>query len=757
MRPDRIALQAFGPYPGRTEIDLSPAHAGRAFLICGPTGAGKSSILDGICVALFGVVSSDEAGAQGRLRCLQADPATPTEITLDFRHGGQAWRIRRRPAGQRPGRGGRMVESPAEAALWRLGPDGTETLEASGVEPVSRAVRALLGLDVAAFRAVALLPQGRWRDVLTGPAKDRERLLQEAFGTHWTEALANRLEQDAKAADAEAGAALAAADALARRIGEATSDPAAALAAARDAQAAAEAACAAAEAEDRLLEARLAEDAGRAMAERLRADAAARADAARLAKTQADARLAEAEATPDPAPDLARADQALAACAEALRTAEVLEALALDATQTAARLADAERQAGRTAAALAAADVRRRAEDARLAEARRWHAASAAARLAQDLADGAPCPVCGSRHHPEPAEPPAGTGDRLEAAEAAHAKALEGYLQAAGADAAAQAGQAIAAEAHAEAARRRDAALAAAPDLDPAAIRAERAALRAEAEGLRQMVERRTQTLVQLRQGVAAASASLAQAEAALAGLPPAAPADPTLPERRQAARAALAEAAAAAEAARRRHGALEADLAAWSDAKASADAAEAARGDARALADLAAGRKGDRVSFARFALGWLLDQALAGASRHLAALTEGRYALHRQAAGTDGRRAAGLDLEVEDRWDGTRRACATLSGGEGFLAALALALGVSETLQALHGGRALGMLILDEGFGSLDPDALDQAADALLGLAAAGRTVGAVSHVPGLEARLGLRLRVRPGRQGSSVAWEGT
>jgi exonuclease SbcC len=65
-------------------------------------------------------------------------------------------------------------------------------------------------------------------------------------------------------------------------------------------------------------------------------------------------------------------------------------------------------------------------------------------------------------------------------------------------------------------------------------------------------------------------------------------------------------------------------------------------------------------------------------------------------------------------------------------------------------------MLLLDEGFGSLDAEALDKAADALLGLAAAGRMVGAVSHVPGLEARLALRLRVSPGRDGPAVAWEG-
>lgn len=113
MRPDCLVLQAFGPYPGRTEIDSGRAQAGRPFLLCGPTGAGKSAILDGICVALYGSVSSDEAGAQGRLRCLQAAPETPTEVVLSFRHAERAWRVLRRPAGLLPGRGGRMVEQPA--------------------------------------------------------------------------------------------------------------------------------------------------------------------------------------------------------------------------------------------------------------------------------------------------------------------------------------------------------------------------------------------------------------------------------------------------------------------------------------------------------------------------------------------------------------------------------------------------------------------------------------------------------------------
>jgi DNA repair protein SbcC/Rad50 len=103
----------------------------------------------------------------------------------------------------------------------------------------------------------------------------------------------------------------------------------------------------------------------------------------------------------------------------------------------------------------------------------------------------------------------------------------------------------------------------------------------------------------------------------------------------------------------------------------------------------------------------------------------------------------------VEDAYTGTARDVSTLSGGEGFLAALAMALGLSEVVQNRAGGIRLQTLFVDEGFGSLDPDALDRSLTALVDLHY-GRLVGIISHVPELQERIDAKLSVEAGKNGS-------
>ena len=114
------------------------------------------------------------------------------------------------------------------------------------------------------------------------------------------------------------------------------------------------------------------------------------------------------------------------------------------------------------------------------------------------------------------------------------------------------------------------------------------------------------------------------------------------------------------------------------------------------------------------------------------------------------GNKASGLDLAVEDAYTGKLRPVATLSGGESFLAALALALGLSDVAQAYAGGIRLDALFIDEGFGSLDAESLDLAVRTLIDLQAAGRMVGVISHVAELKEQLPLRIDLLVDRQGS-------
>lgn len=157
------------------------------------------------------------------------------------------------------------------------------------------------------------------------------------------------------------------------------------------------------------------------------------------------------------------------------------------------------------------------------------------------------------------------------------------------------------------------------------------------------------------------------------------------------------------------------------------------------------------RVSFERFVLSAFLDEVLDYATHRLYGMTNGRFRLIRKTEGGDRRRSTGLDLEVEDAYTGTARDVSTLSGGEGFLAALSMALGLSEVVQNRAGGIRLQTLFVDEGFGSLDPDALDRSLMTLVDLHH-GRLVGIISHVPELQERIDAKLNVEAGRDGSTA-----
>ncbi len=169
-------------------------------------------------------------------------------------------------------------------------------------------------------------------------------------------------------------------------------------------------------------------------------------------------------------------------------------------------------------------------------------------------------------------------------------------------------------------------------------------------------------------------------------------------------------------------------------------------------LSDVANGQTGNKVSLQRFVLSVLLDDVLVEASLRLKLMSKGRYQLLRKEDKAKGNRASGLDLEVEDAYSGKVRPVATLSGGESFMAALAMALGLSDVVQAYAGGIRLDTLFVDEGFGSLDPESLELAIRTLVDLQSSGRMIGIISHVSDLQEQLTTRLDVITGRRGSQV-----
>jgi exonuclease SbcC len=174
----------------------------------------------------------------------------------------------------------------------------------------------------------------------------------------------------------------------------------------------------------------------------------------------------------------------------------------------------------------------------------------------------------------------------------------------------------------------------------------------------------------------------------------------------------------------------------------------------AASLSDVCSGNNSMRITFERFVLASLLDDVLAAGTERLAIMSQNRYSLHRAKTHLDLRTSGGLELMVFDSYTGISRPASSLSGGESFLAALSLALGLADVVQSYSGGIVLDTLFIDEGFGSLDSEALDCAFKALSDIGKSGRLVGVISHVSELKERIDTRLELVNGKHGSSVAF---
>ena len=193
----------------------------------------------------------------------------------------------------------------------------------------------------------------------------------------------------------------------------------------------------------------------------------------------------------------------------------------------------------------------------------------------------------------------------------------------------------------------------------------------------------------------------------------------------------------------------------------ASLEELEKAMGEAREeitflsrLNDLAnGGEQGFKnVTFERYVLGAILDEVVYAANLRLQKMSRSRYSLERSDYTGGGRGKQGLDLAVMDAFTGQSRPANTLSGGETFLASMALALGLADVIQSYAGGIHMDTMFIDEGFGTLDPDTLELAMETLVQLQSSGRLIGMISHVPELKTRIPAHLEVTRGDDGSTA-----
>ncbi len=178
--------------------------------------------------------------------------------------------------------------------------------------------------------------------------------------------------------------------------------------------------------------------------------------------------------------------------------------------------------------------------------------------------------------------------------------------------------------------------------------------------------------------------------------------------------------------------------------------------GPLRALADAFSGQNEMNTTLESYAIGAMFDQVLEAANLRLEPMTSGRYRLERDVESAGGRSKRGLDIRVHDIETGRPRDLTTLSGGETFIAALSLALGLSDIVEASHGAIRLDTIFIDEGFGSLDTEndtgTLDRVLQVLQDIVGASRAVGLISHVPLVQQAVPAGFTILKGIGGSTI-----
>ncbi|HHV00780.1 MAG TPA: AAA family ATPase [Defluviitoga tunisiensis] len=171
-------------------------------------------------------------------------------------------------------------------------------------------------------------------------------------------------------------------------------------------------------------------------------------------------------------------------------------------------------------------------------------------------------------------------------------------------------------------------------------------------------------------------------------------------------------------------------------------------------LRNVSKGDNDSKVSLTKYVLTYYFEEIIMHANERLMKLTNNRYVMRRSTEVLDARRKEGLEIMVLDHNTGKERHIKSLSGGESFEAALALALGLADVVQSHSGGISLDTIFIDEGFGSLDPNSLDRAIEVLLELNDSGRAVGIISHVEELKERIFDKIEVIPTAEGSFIKY---
>ena len=768
MKPLQLTMRAFGAYADEQTIDFTLLGDKNFFLIHGPTGSGKTTILDAISFALYGSASGDLRESKS-MRSDYAPAEQKTEVEFTFSSGEQIYQVLRAPEQElkkQRGEGTRKV--PAAAALFKLLADSSKEPLAAKSDEVTKKVTELIGFKAEQFRQIVLLPQGEFRRFLIAESKDRKAILETIFKTELYRRIETLLADRSSAIDSdykllkqqrqfildsshcEDQAQLS--GKLQELQQQQASIAAALLAAASQLETAKQQRQQAQEVHNAFKEAAAAQTALQSLLEQRPAVAAVKNEAAQAEKAAFleeiyNSTLRAHKHNEESKKTALHAAAATTSAQEGLQELhqqlqKQLQLLQLGDITGASDLTQALELLNRHILHLNSETAKLSGVTAELE------------RLAGTLVDNEPCPVCGSPHHPKPATVSAAQKAELQAKMQSLAQKTQllqhlqqqyqqAQIQLARCEAAQTAAHSALASADTEFLELRDRFKERLTASEFTTQNDFLAALRPESK--RRELQ---QTITTYEQNLAAATDRLQRAQAAVDGKT-APDLDAVLTAEQHASQhyngltaQSAVTARESAELERQQQQLLQLE-------EKMTDLQEAYQ-TAAALAETARGNNTARLTFSAFVLQAILDDVLQAANLRLTSMSRGRYSLSRTGDVLDARRENGLNIEVTDSFTGVARPVKTLSGGEIFLASLSLALGLSDVEQAYAGGIHLDTILVDEGFGTLDTEALDMAIRTLTDLQKGGRLVGIISHVGELRERISARLEVIPGQRGS-------
>lgn len=878
MRPERLRISAFGPYAGEEDVDFSVLENHTLFLICGPTGAGKSTILDAMCYALYGKTSGAVRSGED-LRSNYVGYDRKTYVEFDFAIGDRHYRIYRSPTQlleRQKGDRSRPVEHKGKADFYEIDEEGKEKAHITS-KGVDSAVEKLLGVGLEQFRQIILLPQGDFRKLLLADSSDRQKIMEQLFQTGIYLAFEKRLQEETQKLKTEYSRGELQRTTLLETCRSESEEELEKQAetnekilkeketefmqADKEQQVFLRAYDEANVLHGAFLRLETAETALKRMEEKrkekeelrghikmIRAAQSVTKEWSEAVNAKKQQRTA-AETLEKAAADLPVKEKAKAEAEQALALFEKEKPVQKERIEMKGKLEqyrnpsrsygtakrEAERLAGICAVKQKEAERLREqvlaAEKKAAEDKKNWLCRNRifmegqAFVLAEKLTDGQPCPVCGSLSHPAPA---AAGEDRITEKDVKDAE-RQMHLSDDAEKKIRHEAEAYQAKELAAAKESADKAMTVLSELEKNLPAAYRDSLALEKEikdmetrissfekSLEQAEEKRKNAetiyqalkeqkeLLEKQAGeflkVSEEKNRILKIKVAEAGftdwfecsqymkeVPQLEAYENDLKIYDQSVHAEEEKIKGEKE---KTAGKTKPDMNDWNEKRMKLlenmkqFAAEKAEKETELkkqketlkklyqlketqkeisekyslvahLWEIAQGKE-TGINLERFVLGALLDAVTEKANLRLMEMSGNRYELLRKRGErSDGRKKAGLDLEVFDGNTGRARPAATLSGGETFLASLSLALGLADVVQEYAGGVHLDAMFIDEGFGSLDSESLDLAMKTLQELKGQNRLIGLISHVGGLEERIPAKLRVTKTQTGSTAAFE--